>query len=894
MKQFIKALILLSLLVFLVSPNAIAFARIPVDAENQGYAPGDTCPPVQNTPLFTIVYGSVTLNGASAPVGSIVKAFSPRNDLVGCFFVTTAGNYGAMYIYGEDTSVVPAIPGMRTNEVVSFTIENIPAASTPVLQWTGDKDLHSINLVSQGVSASFTASPVSGIAPLGVQFTDTSSGSVATWQWNFGDGQVSSSQNPMHTYNSPGVYSVSLTVTGASGSDTETRANYITVYTAINANFVANQVSGVAPLAVTFTNQSSGDFTNSLWNFGDGGTSSLTNPSHTYSVGGTYTVSLTASGPGGSDVETKVSYITVYTPVSANFTFNPSSGVAPLSVNFTNSSSGDFTNLSWNFGDGGSSTVANPAHTFATKGTYLVTLTATGPGGTSQHSETITVYEPVAAGFTATPTSGIAPVSVSFTNTSTGDYSSLLWDFGDGSTSSEVNPSHEYLTGGTYTVSLTASGPGGSDSETRAGLITVYSSVQAEFDGLPTSGIAPLTVNFTNQSSGNYATLNWSFGDGGVSALTNPDHLYSTGGTYTVTLTAAGDGGTDTEVKTNYITVYDPVTAGFTASPTSGIGPLQVDFANQSTGSYTTIFWDFGDGATSTEENPTHIYSNGGSYTVTLTASGPGGTDTETHAGYITVYQPVQADFLANETTGVVPFEVTFANLSIGDYSNAVWDFGDGNTSTDLNPTHTYNSTGLFTVSLTVTGNGGNDQEVKLEYITVHSPIVAGFTCLPESGIAPLEIQFTNTSTGDFDGVTWDFGDGSPTSSLANPTHLYTTGGTYSVILTASGPGGEDTYARQVTVFDPVQADFSADTTSGFAPLEVSFTNQSSGDFDEVLWDFGDGNSSSIEAPVHVYALPGVYSVSLTISGNGGSDTITLDNYIIVHPYFLFLPLVIH
>ncbi len=388
MKHFIKAAIILSLLFFLIPSRSSALAITPVDGEIQSDQPDAVCPGVQNTPFFTIVYGTITLNGSAAPVGSLVKAYSPRNDLVGCFSITSAGNYGAMYIYGEDTTVSPAIPGMRANEAVSFTIDDIPATSTPTLQWINDKDLHSVNLASVGISANFTAIPANGVAPLIVQFSDSSSGPIDTWQWNFGDGQSSPDRNPQHTYTSPGSYTVSLTVSGSSGSDTESRTNYITVFTPVNANFDADPISGIAPLMVTFTNQSSGDFTSSSWIFGDGGTSLASNPTHTYATGGIYTVYLTASGPGGTNVEIKTGYITVFTPATADFTATPTAGDAPLSVTFTNTSGGDFSSMLWNFGDGFTSTDPNPTHIYQNSGIYTVALTITGNGGSDTETKT--------------------------------------------------------------------------------------------------------------------------------------------------------------------------------------------------------------------------------------------------------------------------------------------------------------------------------------------------------------------------------------------------------------------------------------------------------------------------------------------------------------------------
>ncbi len=117
-----------------------------------------TCPAVAISPFFSIVYGSATLDGAPAPAGTIVFAFSPRGDVVGCFSINLAGNYGAMYIYGEDTSVTPGVPGMRTGETVAFSINNGQTAATPPLIWNGDKNIHTVNLNAQINSADLAVS----------------------------------------------------------------------------------------------------------------------------------------------------------------------------------------------------------------------------------------------------------------------------------------------------------------------------------------------------------------------------------------------------------------------------------------------------------------------------------------------------------------------------------------------------------------------------------------------------------------------------------------------------------------------------------------------------------------------------------------------------------------
>lgn len=854
------------------------------------------CPPVQNTPFFTIAYGAVTLDGTSAPVGTVVEARSPRGDVVGCFEVTTAGNYGMMYIYGEDTTVTPPIPGMRAGETVTFYVNGSPAIASPTLIWSNDKTWHQVNLAAVGTpTADFSGTPRQGVPSLSVSFTNLSTGNYNTCAWAFGDGGTSTScTNPSNTYTTPGSYTVSLTVSGDLGSDTETKTGYITVYTPVNAQFSGTPTSGIAPSTVTFSNTSTGDYTACAWNFGDSGTSSAcTPPAHVYSNSGVYAVSLTVSGPGGSDTETKTGYITVYAPVDAKFSAAPTAGPASLAVAFTNSSTGDYSTCAWTFGDGGTSSACSPpTHTYNTPGVYTVALTVSGSGGSDTETKTgyITVYAPVSAQFSATPTVGIAPLPVAFTNASTGDYTTCEWNFGDGSTSGVCDPpAYTYNTPGIYTVSLTVSGPGGSDTETKTGYITVYTPVNAQFSGTPTAGIAPLIVTFTNTSTGDYSTCAWTFGDGSTSsACTPPAHTYNNPGVYDVSLTVSGLGGTDTETKMGYITVYTPVDAQFSGSPAAGVAPLTVTFANASTGDYDTCAWTFGDGSTSNLCMPSlHPYSVPGTYTVTLTVSGLGGTDTESKDSYITVYEPPVAEFGGTPTAGPNPLMVVFTNLSTGDFDTCAWSFGDGDTAnTCAGPSHSYADAGVYTVTLTVLGLGGTDVESKLAYITVYEQAVAEFSAAPTGGPLPLEVSFTNLSGGVFDSCVWNFGDGATSATCSDQAHTYAQAGVYTVTLTVSGLGGSDTEVKPnyITVYTPPTAEFGGAPVEGAAPHAVQFTNLSTGDYDACAWQFGDGASSgSCADPLHTYMTPGIYTVTLTVSGNGGTDVEIKPQYITVH-----------
>lgn len=214
-------------------------------------------------------------------------------------------------------------PGWTATQVrnqLYASADNIDAyLSSQYIGKMGAGRINAYNAVNTGPPpapvAEFSGSPTSGTVPLTVNFTDLSTGSITSWAWTFGDGGTSTVQNPSRQYTSAGTYTVSLTVTGPGGSDGETKVNYITVNpcTPPTAEFVGSPTSGDYPLNVTFTNQSTGA-TSYSWTFGDGGTSTAANPSHTYTAAGTYTVSLTATNSCGSDVETKTDYITVTAP----------------------------------------------------------------------------------------------------------------------------------------------------------------------------------------------------------------------------------------------------------------------------------------------------------------------------------------------------------------------------------------------------------------------------------------------------------------------------------------------------------------------------------------------------------------------------------------------------
>ncbi len=412
--------------------------------------------------------------------------------------------------------------------------------------------------------AAFTGDPTLGTVPLTVQFTDNSQNNPSVWVWDFGDGTLAGiyEQNPVHTYNAPGVYNVTLTVFNSGGSDSLKKNDYITAVTRPIANFTANPTDGTAPFLVHFTDTSDGNPTKWTWQFGDGSFSVQQNPYHLYTKPGVYNVSLTVLNPAGSDTLTKTGLITVRSLPVAGFIANTTSGMSPLAVQFLDKSTGDPTEWTWSFGDGGISSDQNPVHVYTSPGTYSVRLIASNVAGMSTETKNryITVQEGLQAAFTYTTSNprNTAPLSVAFTDASSGRPLRWTWQFGDGYISTERNPIHNYPVAGNYTVTLTVTGLQGTSATSQT--IVVTNPLDANFDATPTQGSLPLTVLFIDTSIGEPNSWFWTFGDGQFQEVTNPAeknvvHTYNSAGNFTVSLTVTDDFGSSMATKSDFIRV---------------------------------------------------------------------------------------------------------------------------------------------------------------------------------------------------------------------------------------------------------------------------------------------------------------------------------------------------
>jgi PKD repeat protein len=320
------------------------------------------------------------------------------------------------------------------------------------------------------LSASISAGPQAGDAPLAVAFSGTAVGGVAPYSfvWTFGDGSGATSANPSHTYTAAGTYSVGLTVSDAAAQSATASAITITVSPSLRVGDSASVTTGIAPLAVSFTSTPTGGLPpyGFVWTFGDGGSATSQNPSHTYSAAGGYSVNLTVTDANGATSGAMAILISVDGFLSVSATAAPDIGDAPLTTTLSGSVSGGtapYTYL-WDLGDGTTSTSSSPNHVYGLAGSYTATLTVNdGRGQVSQASAHVTVYPALSVSLSATPASGVAPLQVTFTASATGGLApySLVWSFGDGAGGSGTSAVHSYASGTFYPTLTVTDAAGG-------------------------------------------------------------------------------------------------------------------------------------------------------------------------------------------------------------------------------------------------------------------------------------------------------------------------------------------------------------------------------------------------------------------------------------------------
>lgn len=564
------------------------------------------------------------------------------------------------------------------------------------------------------------------------------------------------------------------------------------------------------------------------------------------------------------------------TPVAA-FSGSRTSGCAPLSVAFRDESTGNPRFWDWEFTGPGMSQLdnrQNPTVTFSQPGLYKVTLVVRNANGANAvtKEDYIEVFPSPTVSFSANITTACLPAPIQFTSnasTSVGTISSLLWEFGDGTTSTVASPTHTYSDVGYYTVMLTATSS--NNCSTRRAVsryIRMVGGIEADFLVPPSAECnPPFTVNLRNESSGpGDLTYEWNLGNGNTSTTQHPTTIYPNSTPYTVSLiTRSSFGCADTVTKQVQVTSY---TTDFNVADTVCIGQ-DINLQNTSGADVVAFRWDFGDGTSSADANPSKSFSTPGQYTVKLVNYF--GNCSDSLIKTVRVMPKPVVDFTTNVGSScALPFAVQFQNNTPGTTVQS-WDFGDGLTSTDPSPTHSYAAYGNYSVSLTTTTSYGCEVSgTKANIVRIATPRVSISTNV-NNGCAPLIVTPTANIVS-VDPVTsyqWDLGNGT-TSTSATPSVTYNTPGNYVinlVITTQSGCQESATYTIRVGS-QPAAVDFTFDAGGDCIRDSSSFFANAPGT-NEWLWDFGDGTTSTLQNPKHVFRDTGIVSVSLIAFNNG-------------------------
>ncbi len=651
----------------------------------------------------------------------------------------------------------------------------------------------------------------------------------------------------------------------------------------LHADFSATPLSGCPPMVINFTDNSTGDPTSWKWDFGNGTGANGKSAVGTYLNPGTYNVKLIIKNGRGIDSLIKNQYITVNALPVVDFTASATAGCFPLKVNFADHSlagSGTITAWEWDFGDGVVSNEQNPEHTYTFAGNFRVILKVTNSNGCVQfisRPSYIKLKNGVTSGFDYTSSAGCQiPAQVNFINKSTGTGAlTFKWDFGDGNTSEDSTPVNYYQNAGVYSVKLiTINSYGCSDTLIKSKAINI-GFVKADFTK-PDAACPGSAFQLTNTSNPSSFTGSfWDFGDGTFSAGANPLKSYAVAGIYQVKLVTNFGSCKDSISKA--ITILPKPEAAFTAVNNNSCGvPLNVTF-NNTTANSISYLWNFGDGTTSAVQNAGHTYTTPGSYSVSLSATNSNGcTDTTVKESFVKIIPPKISAINNLPVKGCIPVTITpvpvFQDSTL-QVSSYFWDFGDGTSSADSAPSHTYTAPGNFNVKLIITSSGCTDSLIMVSAVKAGTKPKVAFDADPRDVCASQTVSFTDHSSGGaISDWLWNFGDGS-LSTVQNPMHMYRDTGYFRVYLVATNYGCSDTLRkrRYIHVKPPVARFDTAFLCS--SPLQRDFIDKSIG-AKTWSWDFGDGRTYTDKKILYNFPAPGSYPVQLIVTNGDCSDTV--------------------
>lgn len=766
-------------------------------------------------------------------------------------------------------------------------------------------------LRGQAPVAQFSASSVSGCSPLVVTFTDQSTGNPVSWNWDFGNGQLSNVKNPSVAF-IPGTYTVTLVVRNSSGINSITKTNYIVSNPSPTASFNATKTISCLPGTIQFKDLSTpnaGTLNKWEWDFGDGQKSSLQNPQHAYSAPGFYDVYLkVTSTTGCSDATSAARYIRMVNGVKADFNpTGPTTCLPPFAVTYNNLTSGPGTlTYTWDLGNSTTSTQTSPVGTYAAAGTYTVKLSAVSDFGCS---DAIQKSVPINGSTTSFQTVGgkdsiCLGSSISFKSTAVPAPSKIVWNFGDGTSFTGLTPpAKTYAAAGIYTVTMNATYSSCNSTATKQ--ITVSDKPSVDFFSANNNSFCkpPAAVIFQNISP-DVATANWDFGDGTTANSTGTasvTHTYNKTGNFAVTLTITSkEGCSNTITKNNYVNILTPnahingVPAGVCINQ-----PFSLSNDGGNVDGIKTYSWDFGDGTPADNTAaPTHSYTANGNYTVKLTIVTNGGCTAVDTKGPIIVGPPPTIDFSSASPNGCRSAAVSFTNLSTPlAPTKFIWDFGDGSSSTATNPSHKFLDTGFQTIKLTASLNGCADSLTKTNFIHILPPVAnfgyAVLDCTDKTNVTFSDSSLTSPA---YPPITykWNFGDpGNNSSSNIPPTAVtfnYPSLGVFNAQLIVTNGVCSDTITKPIQLINE-KANFLMDKAAYCRNEKIVFSSTNNTQLIRTFnWIIDNVPFVTDQAiTTATYPVTGNHTVQLIITNiNGCSDTSAVKNFSVTGPTALF------
>ena len=750
---------------------------------------------------------------------------------------------------GDGTSSTATSPSKTYAQAATYFIKHIITRGN-----CADTVQHYITAGNEGCNAEFTYQQ-SGSA---YHFTSYNTNPGIQHQWQFlGNNTYSSTDaNPVMNLE-PGYYYVEHTVTNPVSGCSNT--NMLDVYVngntnACNAEFT---ITTVADTMFTFTANQTGTGFQHLWNFGDGTTNNSATVTHDYTASGTYTIMHIIWNSAEQCADTAYQTILVQSnePCDASFGVQNNNNL----YYFSSANPNAAVDHHWNFGDGSTGTGANPEHTYSTPGGYTVTHIVWNGTCSDTVTQTVIVIVDLLCDATIEYTGSGDSYYFYAPNAGSGLYH---WDFGDGNTSNQPSEMHVYPNPGTYTISLIFANANCSDTSS----ITVTATTAEPCSAIFGYNNTQLTYTFFPSNVIPSVNHSWTFGDGNSSAEMFPIHTYSEPGVYTVThytntancadtaqIVINATSAVDNNCYAPFTYTNDGNTYQFTGSN---------NYPNQQ------HVWYFGDGNTSNDAYPAHSYA-AGTYTVThIVFNAAGCTDTSMQT--ITVV-PLNCNAEFSHTAG--PNTISFYPVTTQDYGH-LWSFGDGSSSGDISPSHTYLNAGSYTVMHIIWNANCSDTSyatIQIAQDTTTNNCYAPFTYTHSANI----YQFHSAANYPNQQHFWNFGDGS-TSDNANPTHEFTLG-TYTVQHIVHSNNCTDTSYQEITVLPQSVCDMHPTFywTAGNIPGAYFFSYTDSlltMPTDSVRWNFGDNTGYHYGQNVdHQFAQPGTYNVCIRVVRMNGT-----------------------